>query len=218
MKYLLIITAIIINSEIYSQTMVIDAERASQIAINYAFRTSFSMAETSMANQANENLEIVNAENSKFLIVKEHIFQSLKNVNSALENSKQVIQMSQYVTQIVDLNSQSIQIAIDNPELLLYTQGRITYMTEELTEMANSLYDLVLEENNELLMNYQARESIINAIRNRLLVTRGMSRSLLSLLRFRAGNTTTENILDTWFPDEQMLINSIMGNWEGIKM
>lgn len=218
MKFIYIIIISLSNYFLMGQTMVFNAEYASQIAVNYAFRTSFSTTEGVMANSINENLEIVKSENSKFLIVKQHIFESLKNVNSALENSKQIVQMSQYVTQIVDFNSQSMDIAMENPELLLYTQGRITYMTGELAEMANSLYDIVLEENNELLMNYQARQSIINAIRNRLLVTRGMSRSLLSLLKYRQRNTTTENILDTWFPDEQILINSIMDNWEGIRM
>jgi hypothetical protein len=201
-----------------AQTFVVNNERLVQIAQNYTYRTSVSASKGSLINSMDDNLNDVNAETAKFLIVKQHIFESLKNVNSALENSKQVIQMAQYVEQIVEFNTLSIEIAVDNPQLLLFTQGRINYMTEELAEMANSLYDIVLEENNELLMNYQARQSIINAIRNRLLIVRGMSRGLLSLLKFRASNTTTENILDTWFPEEQLLINNIMGNWNGIKM
>lgn len=190
----------------------------SQVSANYAYRMAHEQIYKGRVKKIQEDTETIRDEYAKFLLVKEHVHNSLVNINSALIQSKQVIMFGTYIDDIYTNTSDAVSIAASHPELLPFCNKAISHLTGNAVETYSLLHDFVLKADAKLLMDYRERQKIINQLRTRLILLRGLSGNLVLVMKYRSKLSITENMLNTWLPKEKQLIMQIMGSYDRLVM
>lgn len=219
MKILFFITAIFIGSNYCSAqtvTLYTNNKLTTQVSANYAYRMANESIYQNRVDGILEKTENIRNQYAKFVIVKEHVYESLVNVNSALVQSKQVMMFGTYIANISNATSEAISIASQHPELLPFCNNAVTYIVGNSTEIYSLLNDFVLNTNREQLMDYRERQKIVDQLRSRLIILQGSAYNLVNVLKYRSRLSLMDNILRDFAPQETILVNQIMGNYNRI--
>lgn len=197
-------------------TLYTNQKLTQQVSANYAYRMVNEEIYQNRVEGILDKTEKIRNEYAKFVIVKERVYESLVNVNSALVQSKQVIMFGTYIANISDATSEAVSIASQHPELLPFCNSAVSYIVGNSTEIYSLLHDFVLNTNREQLMDYRERQKIIDQLRSRLIILQGSSYNLVNVLKYRSRLSLMDNILRDFAPQETILVNQIMGNYNRI--
>ena len=115
-------------------------------------------------NQVHQNTMGI-ANNLAALALAETIwFKSLGKVDQALENSVQVKQILNLLSSVQAEGAEVLTIAKNDPSLLLFAEQYVTQAREKGVILVNQLSSFVLQEGNNILINYNVRDELLTEI------------------------------------------------------
>ena len=115
-------------------------------------------------NQIQENTRGI-AENMSALALAETVwFKSLGEVDQAMENSIQVKQILRLLSSVQGEGAQVLAVAKDDPSLLLFAEQYVRQAREKGVALVNQLSSFVLQEGNDILINYNVRDKLLTEI------------------------------------------------------
>src|SRR5690606_2872737 len=91
-------------------------------------------------------------------------FKSLGEVDKAFENSIQVKQILNLLSSVQAEGAEVLAIAEDDPSLLLFAEQYIRQAREKGVALVNQLSSFVLQEGNDILINYNVRDELLTEI------------------------------------------------------
>src|SRR5690606_11383695 len=91
-------------------------------------------------------------------------FKSLGKVDQALENSVQVKQILNLLSSVQAEGAEVLTIAKNDPSLLLFAEQYVTQAREKGVILVNQLSSFVLQEGNNILINYNVRDELLTEI------------------------------------------------------
>ena len=109
---LFVFLGIVVNS----QQIVINDKLLSQITVNHGVRLGSEQAFLDSYEKQKKMYDDINDKVTQVIAIQEYIYQQLKNVNSALTQSKKLIYLYQYLGKIVTNSNKMLDLSVQHPE------------------------------------------------------------------------------------------------------
>jgi len=102
------------------------------------------------------------------IAIQEYIYQQLKNVNSALTQSKKLIYLYQYLGRIVNNSNKMLDLTAQHPEYAILVSKYYVEIGKQTMKLQREVTQDILNENKDFLMDASDREMLIEKVFTRV--------------------------------------------------
>lgn len=149
-----------------------DQKHFQAVTENQAFRTASETLLTDNSEAIKDNLNKINQNIAKVVLVKNQIYNSLVNVNEALKDGKELLYITGLVKEIADESKELGKIAVGNPLFIAFAEQQARSVLTQSVDIFNEINQFVLKGGNDLLMNYNTRDELLRSLTHRLKLLR----------------------------------------------
>lgn len=147
-----------------SQQIVINDKLLSQITLNHGVRLGSEQAFLDSYEKQKELYDDVNNKITQIIAIQEYIYQQLKNVNSALKQSKKLIYLYEYLGKIVTNSNKILDLSAQHPEYSVLISKYYIDIGKQVMKLQQEVTSDILNENKDFLMDAMDREMLIDKI------------------------------------------------------
>lgn len=149
---------------IQSQQIVINDKLLSQITVNHGVRLASEQAFLDSYKKQKELYDEINNKTMQVIAIQEYIYQQLKNVNSALTQSKKLIYLYQYLGKIVSNSSKMLNLSTQHPEYAALVSKYYVEIGKQVIKLQQEVSQDILNEDKDFLMDASDREMLIEKV------------------------------------------------------
>ncbi|KFF01309.1 hypothetical protein IX39_12055 [Chryseobacterium formosense] len=151
-----------------SQQIVINDKLLSQITLNHGVRLASEQAFLDSYEKQKELYDDINNKTTQVIAIQEYIYQQLKNVNSALTQSKKLIYLYQYLGKIVTNSNKMLDLSAQHPEYAALVSKYYSEIGIQVIKLQQEVTQDVLNEDKDFLMDAMDREMLIEKVFTRV--------------------------------------------------
>lgn len=151
-----------------SQQIVINDKLLSQITLNHGVRLASEQAFLDSYEKQKELYDDINNKTTQVIAIQEYIYQHLKNVNSALTQSKKIIYLYQYLGKIVTNSNKMLDLSAQHPEYAILVSKYYSEIGTQVTKLQQEVTQDVLNEDKDFLVDAMDREMLIEKVFTRV--------------------------------------------------
>jgi hypothetical protein len=170
MKYLLLLFSCFVAVESYPQTVVFDKEHFSIVNANAAVRNVSEIGYHQTLDIIRQNTDDIILNSSSLALVQTMIVNSLTQINEGFKDAIQVRMIAETVLDISSISTEAFRLAGDNPILLLFVEEYTAQAKNRSLNLAMEVSSLILNEGDNLLMNYNVRDELLDSVQKELQV------------------------------------------------
>lgn len=147
-----------------SQQIVINDKLLSQITLNHGVRLGSEQTFLDSYEKQKELYDDINNKVTQIIAIQEYIYQQLKNVNSALTQSKKLIYLYQYFGKIVNNSNKMLDLTASHPEYSVLISKYYLEIGKQTLKLQQEVTQDILNEDKDYLMDSSDREMLIEKI------------------------------------------------------
>jgi len=151
-----------------SQQIVINDKLLTQITVNHGVRLASEQAFLDSYKKQKELYDDINNKTMQVIAIQEYIYQQLKNVNSALTQSKKLIYLYQYLGKIISNSDKMMDLSAQHPEYTALVSKYYVEIGKQVVKLQQELTQDILNENKDFLMDASDREMLIEKVFTRV--------------------------------------------------
>ena len=151
-------------ASVKSQQIVINDKLLSQITINHSVRLCSEQTFLDSYEKQKELYDDINNKITQIVAIQEYIYQQLKNVNSALTQSKKLIYLYQYLGKIVTNSNKMLDLSAQHPEYSILISKYYVEIAKQTMMLQQEVTQDILNEDKDFLMDAMDREMLIEKI------------------------------------------------------
>ncbi|WP_068596990.1 hypothetical protein [Vaginella massiliensis] len=151
-----------------AQTIVINDKLLTQMTKNHSVRMASEETFLNSYEKQRKLYEDINGKIAQAIVIHEHIYRQLRNVNAALLQSKKLIYIYQYLERIKKNGSVMLSATTRRPQYAILVSKYYNNILIETQKLFTELTAEILNENNDFLMDSMDREYLIENIYMRL--------------------------------------------------
>lgn len=184
------------------------------VGLNHATRVGSEQLYQKSYQKQIDHMDRVKEKVVKVVIMKDQIYQQLKNVNGALKQGKYVQIIFADFTKLLHNMGEMVELTSQNPQYAIL----ITRFYEKVFERAYIAYDgisdQVQREENDYLMDNADRQNLLSKLHTDIRVMNGWVLHINSYLRRAKKKPYFRHfrVLNTWYIKDKQLIQSIINN------
>ncbi|KUJ50062.1 hypothetical protein [Chryseobacterium sp. JAH] len=167
-KILTFIIAAFSGITIKSQQIVINDKLLSQITVNHGVRLASEQAFLDSYEKQKQLYDDINNKTTQIIAIQEYIYQQLKNVNSALTQSKKLIYLYQYLGKIVTNSNKMLDLSAQHPEYAVLVSKYYSEIGKQTLKLQQEVTQDILNEDKDFLMDAMDREMLIEKVFTRV--------------------------------------------------
>ncbi|MCY0979273.1 hypothetical protein PGH12_01865 [Chryseobacterium wangxinyae] len=169
MKKLMTIGIVVFSGITFnSQQIVINDKLLSQITVNHGVRLGSEQTFLDSYEKQKELYDDVNNKITQIIAIQEYIYQQLKNVNSALTQSKKLVYLYQYLGKIVTNSNKMLDLSAQHPEYSFLISKYYVEIGKQTIKLQQEVTQDILNEDKDFLMDAMDREMLIEKIFTRV--------------------------------------------------
>ena len=153
---------------ISSQQIVINDKLLAQITKNHAVRLASEQTFLDSYEKQKKLYDDVKNKTAQVIAIQEYIYQQLKNVNSALTQSKKLMYLYQYLGKIVTNSNKMLDLSAQHPEYAVLVSKYYVEIGKQTMKLQQEVSQDILNENKDFLMDASDREMLIEKIFTRV--------------------------------------------------
>ncbi|HCR77537.1 hypothetical protein J8N07_06830 [Chryseobacterium arthrosphaerae] len=153
---------------IKSQQIVINDKLLSQITVNHGVRLASEQAFLDSYEKQKQLYDDINNKTTQIIAIQEYIYGQLKNVNSALTQSKKLIYLYQYLSKIVTNSNKMLDLSAQHPEYAVLVSKYYAEIGKQTLKLQQEITQDILNEDKDFLMDAMDREMLIEKIFTRV--------------------------------------------------
>lgn len=157
---ILVFSGISVNS----QQIVINDKLLSQITVNHGVRLASEQAFLDSYEKQKELYNDIKNKTAKVIAIQEYIYQQLKNVNSALTQSKKLMYLYQYLGKIVTNSNRMLDLSAQHPEYAVLVSKYYVEIGKQVLKLQQEVSQDILNENKDFLIDAMDREMLIEKV------------------------------------------------------
>lgn len=151
-----------------SQQIVINDKLLVQISKNHAVRLTSEQMFLDSYEKQNELYNDIKSKTAQVVAIQEYIYQQLKNVNSALTQSKKLVYLYQYLGKIVTNSNRMMNLSAQHPEYAVLVSKYYIEIGKQVVKLQQEVTQDILNENKDFLMDAMDREMLIEKVFTRV--------------------------------------------------
>ncbi len=155
-------------TRVKSQQIVINDKLLSQITVNHGVRLASEQAFLDSYKKQKELYDDINNKIMQVIAIQEYIYQQLKNVNSALTQSKKLIYLYQYLGKIVSNSNKMLNLSTQHPEYAVLVSKYYVEIGKQVIKLQQEVSQDILNEDKDFLMDASDREMLIEKVFTRV--------------------------------------------------
>lgn len=165
-----IIIGLILYSEVvaYGQQIVINDKLLTQITVNHGIRMASEETFLDSYKKQKEFYNDIKNKTAQVIAIQEYIYQQLKNVNSALTQSKKLVYLYQYLGKITSNSNKMMNLTAQHPEYAALVSKYYVEIGQQVIKLQAEVTSDVLNENKDFLLDSMDREMLIEKIFTRV--------------------------------------------------
>ncbi|MFD1771358.1 hypothetical protein [Sphingobacterium suaedae] len=169
-------------------TIIIDPKHLAIVNENGAVRLASENMHNSMLSNIRKNIDDIHLNISAVALVQRLIHRSLTEVDQALKSGKAVVQLSRLINDIVSQSGKMLEIAKDQPLLILFAEGLARDLKERGMQLASEVSSFILKEGSSVLMDFQKRDQLLAKVILELKVMRALLYSMERAMQWAKTN------------------------------
>ncbi|MXS71904.1 hypothetical protein GSF70_11820 [Flavobacteriaceae bacterium W22] len=159
---------VLLGISVNSQQIVINDKLLTQITKNHAVRLASEQTFLDSYEKQKELYDEINNKTTQIIAIQEYIYQQLKNVNSALTQSKKLIYLYQYLGKIVTNSNKMLDLSAQHPEYAVLVSKYYVEIGKQVLKLQQEVTQDILKEDKDFLMDAMDREMLIEKIFTRV--------------------------------------------------
>ncbi|ASE61689.1 Uncharacterised protein [Chryseobacterium gleum] len=153
---------------VQSQQIVINDKLLSQITVNHGVRLASEQAFLDSYKKQKELYEDIKNKTAQVIAIQEYIYQQLKNVNSALTQSKKLMYLYQYLGKIVSNSNKMLDLSAQHPEYAMLVSKYYVEIGKQVVKLQQEVAQDIMNEDKDFLMDSMDREMLIEKVFTRV--------------------------------------------------
>lgn len=163
-KSVFIILFLCLGAAASGQQIVINDKLLAQLTVNHGVRMGSEEAFLDSYKKQNELYNDIKNKTAQVIAIQEYIYQQLKNVNSALTQSKKLIYFYEYLAKIISNLNRVMTLSGQHPEYAILLSKYYNDIAVQVIKLQHEVTNDVLNENKDFLMDAMDREMLIEKI------------------------------------------------------
>ncbi len=159
---------VLLGISVNSQQIVINDKLLTQITKNHAVRLASEQTFLDSYEKQNELYNDIKNKTAQVIAIQEYIYQQLKNVNSALTQSKKLIYLYQYLGKIVTNSNKMLDLSAQHPEYAVLVSKYYVEIGKQVLKLQQEVSQDILNEDKDFLMDAMDREMLIEKVFTRV--------------------------------------------------
>jgi hypothetical protein len=169
MKRIVIISALFFFwGSVNSQQIVINEKLLTQLTKDHAVRLASEQTFLDSYEKQKQLYDEINNKTTQIIAIQEYIYQQLKNVNSALTQSKKLVYLYQYLGKIVTNSNKMLDLSAQHPEYAILVSKYYVEIGKQVLKLQQEVSQDILNEDKDFLMDAMDREMLIEKIFTRV--------------------------------------------------
>lgn len=153
---------------IKSQQIVFNDKLFSQMTKDHAVRMGSEQAFLNSYEKQKQLYDDIKNKTTQVIAIQEYIYQQLKNVNSALTQSKKLIYLYQYLGKVVNNSNRMLDLSAQHPEYGILVSKYYFEIGNQSIKLKQEISQDILNENKDFLMDASDREMLIEKVFTRV--------------------------------------------------
>ena len=153
---------------VQSQQIVINDKLLSQITVNHGVRLASEQAFLDSYKKQKELYEDIKNKTAQVIAIQEYIYQQLKNVNSALTQSKKLMYLYQYLGKIVSNSNKMLDLSAQHPDYAVLVSKYYVEIGKQVVKLQQEVAQDIMNEDKDFLMDSMDREMLIEKVFTRV--------------------------------------------------
>ncbi len=163
---ILMFSGIFVNSQSYG--FVINDKLLLQLTKDHAVRMASEQTFLNSYEKQTELYDDIKQKTAQVIAIQEYIYQQLKNVNSALTQSKKLIYLYQYLGKIATNSNKMLDLSAQHPEYAVLVSKYYIEIGKQVLKLQQEVTQDILNENKDFLMDASDREMLIEKVFTRV--------------------------------------------------
>ena len=153
---------------IKSQQIVFNDKLFAQMTKDHAVRMGSEQAFLNSYEKQKQLYDDIKNKTAQVIAVQEYIYQQLKNVNSALTQSKKMMYLYQYLGKVVNNSNRMLDLSAQHPEYGILVSKYYFEIGNQAMKLKQEVSQDILNENKDFLMDASDREMLIEKVFTRV--------------------------------------------------
>ena len=153
---------------IKSQQIVFNDKLFAQMTKDHAVRMGSEQAFLNSYEKQKQLYDDIKNKTAQVIAIQEYIYQQLKNVNSALTQSKKLMYLYQYLGKVVTNSNRMFDLSAQHPEYAILVSKYYVEIGKQTLKLKQEVTQDILNENKDFLMDAMDREMLIEKVFTRV--------------------------------------------------
>lgn len=153
---------------IKSQQIVFNDKLFAQMTKDHALRMGSEQTFLNSYEKQKQLYDDIKNKTAQVIAIQEYIYQQLKNVNSALTQSKKMMYLYQYLGKVVTNSNRMLDLSAQHPEYGILVSKYYFEIGNQAMKFKQEVSQDILNENKDFLMDASDREMLIEKVFTRV--------------------------------------------------
>ena len=168
MQQIFFVIILLFATGLKSQQIAFNDRLLLQLTTNHGVRMASEQAFLDSYEKQKEMYDDIKNKTAQVIAIQEYIYQQLKNVNSALSQSKELVYFYQYMGKIATNSNKMLDLSAQHPEYAVLVSKYYVEIGKQAVKLKQEVMQDILNEDKDFLIDAMDREMLIEKVFNRV--------------------------------------------------
>ena len=168
MQQIFFVIILLFATGLKSQQIAFNDRLLLQLTTNHGVRMASEQAFLDSYEKQKEMYDDIKNKTAQVIAIQEYIYQQLRNVNSALSQSKKLVYFYQYMGKIATNSNKMLDLSAQHPEYAVLVSKYYVEIGKQAVKLKQEVMQDILNEDKDFLIDAMDREMLIEKVFNRV--------------------------------------------------
>ena len=168
MQQIFFFLILLLTSGLKAQQIAINDRLLVQLTTNHGVRMASEQGFLESYEKQKAMYDDIKNKTAQVIAIQEYIYQQLKNVNSALSQSKKLVYLYQYMGKIATNSNKMLDLSAQHPEYAILVSKYYIEIGKQALKLKQEVMQDILNEDKDFLMDAMDREMLIEKVFTRV--------------------------------------------------
>ena len=168
MQQIFFVIILLLTTGLKAQQIALNDRLLVQLTTNHGVRMASEQGFLESYEKQKAMYDDIKNKTAQVIAIQEYIYQQLKNVNSALSQSKKLVYLYQYMGKIATNSNKMLDLSAQHPEYAILVSKYYIEIGKQALKLKQEVMQDILNEDKDFLMDAMDREMLIEKVFTRV--------------------------------------------------